>query len=204
MDQNPPPNPDGHDIVHEVDDLPGFDQRQVGGTVTWIHNVSTALGGQSIATATLRVAVVGLIDQNFPGIDNYLFVNGVEVLGAFDNSHDGWRLYEFPLNPAAITNGILVVELRASAPEGWGGPDYSELVVTTAPPVGPHLLLGSDFTLRFQASVTNRYQLERSATLTNWADFGPPIRGFGGVFSTNVSTTGASMDFFRLRVTTNQ
>ena len=121
MDQNPPPNPDGHDIVHEVDDLPGFDQRQVGGTVTWIHNVSTALGGQSIATATLRVAVVGLIDQNFPGIDNYLFVNGVEVLGAFDNSHDGWRLYEFPLNPAAITNGILVVELRASEvdPKRW-------------------------------------------------------------------------------------
>ncbi len=47
-------------------------------------------------------------------------VNGIEVPGAFDNSNDGWLLYEFPLNPTVITNGILVVEILADPQEGWG------------------------------------------------------------------------------------
>ena len=138
MDQNPPPDPDGFGIIHQPTDPAGFDMRQVGGTVTWVHDLSAVLHGQTIATVTLSVAVVGLIDQNAEGINNRLFVNGVEIPGAFDNSHDGWRLYVFPLDPAILANGILVVELVADPLEGWGGPDYSQLVVTTTGCSGGH------------------------------------------------------------------
>lgn len=138
MDQNPPPNPNGIGIIHQTSDPTGFDLRQVGGTVTWIHDLSAVLHDQTITTVTLSVAVVGLIDQNFDSIDNRLFVNGVEIPGAFDDSHDGWQLYVFPLDPAILVNGILVVELVADAQEGWGGPDYSQLVVTTTGCTGEH------------------------------------------------------------------
>lgn len=116
-DQNPPPSPDGHGIVHEPDDPPGFDLRQVGGSVFWTHVLSPDIQADSLAVV-LEIVVVGLIDQNFGSIDNRLFLNGTEVPGAFDNSHDGWNLYRFVPDSDQLLGDTLYVELRADPAEG--------------------------------------------------------------------------------------
>ncbi len=128
-DQNPPPNPDGHGIVHEAEDLPGFDQRLVGGTYSWTHTFAPSDGAAATA-AVLDIAVVGFIDGNYPGINNRLYLNGVEVSGAFDNSMDGWRLYTFNVPLAFVSSGALLVTVNVSSLEGWGGVDFSELRLT--------------------------------------------------------------------------
>jgi hypothetical protein len=144
-DQNPPPHPDGFGIVHEPEDLPGFDQRLVGGTYSWTHAFAAGLVTPG-STAVLDLAVVGFIDGNYPGIDNRLFVHATEVAGAFDNSLDGWRLYSFAVPLSYLTTGTLNVTLVVSPLEGWGGVDYAELRITTpggegVPDGGTSLLL---------------------------------------------------------------
>jgi hypothetical protein len=61
--------------------------------------------------------------------DDRLFVDETEALRAFDNSHDGWRLYSFNINTEWLADGKLAVSIHPSTVplEGWGGPDYSEL-----------------------------------------------------------------------------
>jgi hypothetical protein len=128
-DQNPPPDPDGVGIIHELDDPAGFDMRQAWGTtVSWMHDVSSELQGLTITSARLDIAVVGLIDGQY-GINNKLFVDGIEIPGAFDNSNDGWRLYSFVLDIQRLLDGKLNVSIQSDPIEGWGGPDYSELHV---------------------------------------------------------------------------
>ncbi len=128
-DQNPPPHPDGVGIVHEAEDLPGFDQRLVGGNYSWTHTFSPSAGASATA-AVLDIAVVGFIDGNYGGINNRLYLNGVEVAGAFDNSLDGWRLYTFYVPLAFVSSGTLLVNVDVSSLEGWGGVDFSELRLT--------------------------------------------------------------------------
>lgn len=128
-DQNPPPNPDGHGIVHEAEDLPGFDQRLVGGNYSWTHTFAPSAGASATA-AVIDIAVVGFIDGNYPGINNRLYFNGNEVAGAFDNSLDGWNLYTFNVPLAFVSSGSLLVTVDVSSLEGWGGVDFSELRLT--------------------------------------------------------------------------
>jgi hypothetical protein len=122
-DQNPPPNPDGWGIVPGPDDPPGFDMRQEGTTVSWVHDVLSAIQGLTITSAILDIAAVGLVDGNFGTIDNRLFVDGNEIPGAFDNSNDGWRLYPFDINTQWLLDGKLNVSIVTSTNplEGWGG-----------------------------------------------------------------------------------
>jgi hypothetical protein len=152
-DQNPPPDPDGWGIVHELDDPTGFDMRQVATTVSWIHDISSAIQGLTLTSARLDIAAVGLIDGNYSEngkvINNKLFVDGNEILGAFDNSNDGWRLYTFDINTQWLLDGKLNISIVTSTDpqEGWGGPDFSELYVfadtSAIPEPATMILLGS-------------------------------------------------------------
>lgn len=133
-DQNPPPDADGNGIIHEPDDPAGFDLRQVGGTVSWTHDISDFLTDVTIHSARLDIAVVGLIDGNWGTIDNKLYIDGAEILGAFDNSNDGWILYSFDIAAEFLLDGYIDIQLAAHPYEGWGGPDYSELFVSGETP----------------------------------------------------------------------
>ena len=82
-------------------------------------------------------------------IDDRLYVGENITLGAFDNSHDGWRFYPFNLNINWLLDGKLNISIVSDTDplEGWGGPDYSELHVfaesNTVPEPSTMLLLGS-------------------------------------------------------------
>jgi hypothetical protein len=43
------------------------------------------------------------------------------------------------------------------------------------------------------------YQIETSTTLTNWMNFAAPFAGNGSVFTTNISTSGGTHRFYRVR-----
>lgn len=114
LSQDPEYNDDGWDVIHEDDDPDGFDIRQVGTTVTWTHDISDWMTDIVIESMRLDIAVLGLIDGNWPDtdnedllIDNKLYVNGTEIQDAFDDSYDGWRLYSFDISTDMLINGCL-------------------------------------------------------------------------------------------------
>lgn len=124
-DQNPPPDPDGHGIVHEEDDPVGFDIRQAGGEVSWTHNLSGLPEKITIESVVLKIAVVGLLSSK----NNKLFVDGIEIPDSFKGPNDGWNLYSFNIRSDLLSDKKLNITLDADEAEGWGGPDYSELFV---------------------------------------------------------------------------
>jgi len=126
-----PPGSDGEDTIHETDDPDGFDERRIGGDINWEHRVERIAGD---GTAVLRLATVGLssakIAANY-GIDNRFFLDGQEIVPAFEDAvrGDGWHEYRFAIADALIADGRVNVRLLVSPNEGWGGIDYAELAI---------------------------------------------------------------------------
>lgn len=129
VNEDPGTRDDGKGITHEYDDPEGFDERQVGGFVSWTHDISDLISGITIESIRLDIAAVGLIDNNWYDIDNQLYVDEIEIPYAFDDSYDGWRLYSFDIPVEMLLDGILNIKITIHPDEGWGGPDYSELFV---------------------------------------------------------------------------
>ena len=121
-----------HPIVpHEDEDLDGFDMHMEGRTIEYMHYFPYS---PCIESATLKLAIVGFNDQD-DELDNRLFIEGDEIPGAFEGSSDGWELFTFDIDPSYLDDQRLDVAVAAhdhygnDRTEGWGGIDYSELVV---------------------------------------------------------------------------
>jgi hypothetical protein len=77
--------------------------------VRWTHDLSTHVAGKVIVSFTLELAIGGLQDGDgvFGPADDRLFIEGIEVPGAFDTVNHGafgTGLFSFELSPAQIAS----------------------------------------------------------------------------------------------------
>ncbi len=77
--------------------------------IGWTHDLSTELTGKTITGITLQLPIGGIQDANpsLGSLDDRLFIEGIEVLGAFDTVDQGGKgtgLFSFLLTPSQINS----------------------------------------------------------------------------------------------------